>query len=152
MRYNYCTKIFDGIASPSLSKISTGGGEVWALNTANQIFRFNPATGAFVQMTGNLAQIAVGVDGVWGLNANGSFFEFNPISQVFNAVSGNKFTSIAAGGNGIWGLNAGVSYRYVASTRTWVQVGGAQLTGISSGTGGGVFAVNASTGAVYALY
>jgi len=146
-RYNYCTKALEepGITAVpgGPSKIATGNGEVWALNTANQVFRFNPATNSFVKMAGSLTQLTVGIDGVWGLNAAGNIYEFNPVTQAFNLIPGSLAT-ISAGGDGIWGINSSHQvYRYEASTRSFFAVAGPQLFGnVAVGTGGGVWSTD----------
>jgi hypothetical protein len=147
-RYNFCTKVFESpetaVVSTNPSSISTGGGEVWGINTSNQVFRFNPATNAFVQLPGTLTQIAVGVNGVWGLNASGAVFEFNPVTQVFDRLTGT-LTKIAAAGNGVWGINStNQVVRYEASTRTFFAIASVGVTNLAVGTGGGVWAIDAN--------
>jgi len=145
-RYNFCTKNFDtpenALVSTNPSFIATGGGEVWGINSSNQVFRFNPATNSFVQMPGTLSQIAVGVNGVWGLNAAGAVFEFNPVTQVFDRLTGT-LTKIVAPGNGVWGINsANQVVRYEASTRTFFAIASAGMTNLAVGTGAGVWAID----------
>ncbi len=71
-RYNYCTAVFDNIPfSGSMTRISTGGGDVWGLNSAADIFQYNFQTQQWIQIGGTLQQIPVGVNDVWGLDGSG---------------------------------------------------------------------------------
>jgi hypothetical protein len=147
-RYNFCTSAFDNIAATvGFTNISVGGGEVWALNTSHQIFRFDPSSTSFVQMPGFLTSIAVGADGVWGLYGN-TIYEFNPAIQNWDWVPGS-LAAISAGGDGFWGINSNRQiYRYQASTRSFVLVPNDLSTQISVGAGAGVWAEESSTGNV----
>ena len=152
-RYNYCTKSFVAVASPPSmagpSQVFTGGGEVWGLNLIHQVMRFNPATGTFQQMPGNLAQLALGPSGIWGVDAFGDIFEFNPVSQTFDAIPG-QLVSIAAGADGLWGANGTQQvYRYQASTRSFQQIFGAQINSVAAGIGGGVWGYDGTNLLVY---
>jgi len=62
----------------TLAQISAGGDGVWGINSSQLIFRFDPASGNFVNVPGFLAQIAVGSGaGVWGVAPNsGEVFTF----------------------------------------------------------------------------
>ena len=113
-RYNFCTKTFSSPGSSASttgpSQIATGGGEVWALNPLNQVFRYNPSTNAFTQMPGSLTQLAVGVNGVWGIDGAGQFYEFNPATQTFDMIDSTivgPMESVAAAGDGVWVLTRG---------------------------------------------
>ena len=48
------------LVTGSLTQVAAGRNEVFGIGTANQIYRYNPGTKAFVQIPGSLAQVAVG--------------------------------------------------------------------------------------------
>jgi len=62
----------------TLAQISAGGDGVWGINSSQLIFRFDPGSGTFVNVSGFLTQIAVGSGaGVWGVAPNsGDVFTF----------------------------------------------------------------------------
>jgi tectonin-like protein len=82
--------------------------EVWGVNDANQVYRFNQRTGRFDQVPGSLRSIAVGPDGVWGLNQAGEIYRFNKAKGAFDQVPGS-LAKIALSpdsqGFGVWGIN-----------------------------------------------
>jgi hypothetical protein len=149
-RYNFCTKVFDSIAVNTAvggpSRLSTGGGEVWGLNDANQVLRFDPVSNALKLMTGTLAHIAVGVDGVWGTDASGNVYEYNPVNPGWERINGS-LVYIAAGANGLWGINSQhIVFRYDASERTFFAVNSAHPSfgELVVGTGAGVWETDTS--------
>jgi hypothetical protein len=104
---------FVGNGATLLTEIAVGVNDVWGTNSSNQIFRYDPNTGAFVEIPGALAQIAAGGDGVWGVNSSNEIFRFDSSSAgrgtaevSFVQVPGT-LTSIAVGsGAGVWGVNS----------------------------------------------
>jgi hypothetical protein len=62
----------------TLTQISAGGDGVWGINSNQNIFRFDPGSGNFVNVPGFLALIAAGSGaGVWGVSPNsGDVFTF----------------------------------------------------------------------------
>lgn len=65
---------FKKVTGASLEKIAVGDADnVWGLDAAGKIFRYNTGTGKFVQVakTQTLKQIAVGAE-VWGIGAKGA--------------------------------------------------------------------------------
>jgi Tectonin domain len=127
---------FEQIAGTPLSQIAAGRAEVWGLYNS-RIYRFNPSTKNFAQISGSLEQIAVGggtllqPDEVWGVNS-GHVYRFDFSTNSFAWVPGVKqcwfclpifFSKIAVGGGGrdhchpyeMWGISyfPGVNvYRY----------------------------------------
>jgi len=90
----------------SLEQIAVGdfeGRAVWGVNANSDVFKFNPTSGAFEQVTGKLVSISAAgpsVAGnppsVWGINANSDIFTFNASTGAFEQVPG-KLVSISAG-------------------------------------------------------
>jgi hypothetical protein len=130
----------------SLSRISVGSdGTVWGLNSAGQVWMFNPQTHTWQQIPGLLTQIAVGSSGViWGLNAAGQIYRYDPSSQNWVQIPG-ILSQIAVGADGdVWGINAGSQvFHFNAATQTWVQVPGL-LTQLAVGYDGAVWGLNMS--------
>jgi virginiamycin B lyase len=152
------------IPGATLSQLAVGSPwNIWGVNSAHQIFRFNSATHTFNQVSGLLVQIAVGggnmqqPDAVWGVNSNQQIFQFSGGSWV--QVSG-LLTSISVGtGHGgcypyeVWGVNSSHQvWRFNNCTGKWevgvsgfssVTSSGAEVWGI--GTNGNVYRFNFST-------
>ncbi len=142
-RFNYCTSAWDTVAG-QLTTISVGGGEVWGLNAAGQIWRFNLAAGSgWTQIPGTLSSLAVGADGVFGVNSAQQAFQFNPAGQKFIQIANATLTYIEAGGNGVWGQDASNNvWRYQAITRSFVICHSVLLRFLSVGSGGGVWGID----------
>jgi Tectonin domain len=69
--------VYPGI--PAMTQIQAGGDGIWAIGSAQQILRFEPAAfpHPFVQIPGALVSISVGSGcGVWGLNGAGQPLAF----------------------------------------------------------------------------
>jgi len=63
--------------SPSLAQVQAGENGVWAIDSSQQVFRFDPATNCLCHMQGALASISVGGGGgVWGINSSGRPYVF----------------------------------------------------------------------------
>ena len=79
--------------SGSLTTVAVGYTEVWGLNSS-QIYRFNPGTKTFDQITGSFTQVAAGGgtllqrDDVWALNPSGAIYRFNFSTKAFAYVCG----------------------------------------------------------------
>jgi hypothetical protein len=68
--------LFNLVAAP-VGEVAAGGDGVWAINTSNEIFRFDPSREEFVQVTGSLKNIAAGSGaGVFGVNSADQVFTF----------------------------------------------------------------------------
>ncbi len=104
-RYNYCTSLFDNAPfSGSMTRISTGGGDFWGLDSNANIFEYDFQVQGWIQIGGSLRQIAVGVNDAWGLDGSGHAYRYDH-SAGFVQVDGSAvFTQIAAGGNGVWAI------------------------------------------------
>jgi virginiamycin B lyase len=152
------------IPGATLSQLAVGSPwNIWGVNSAHQIFRFNPATHAFGQVSGSLVQIAVGggnmqqADAVWGVNSNQQIFQYSGGTWI--QVSG-LLTNISVGtGHGgcypyeVWGLNSGhQAWRFNYCSSKW-EVGASYFTNIVSsgaevwaiGTNSNVYRFNFST-------
>jgi Tectonin domain len=121
--------------------------EVWGLNAAAQIFRYNYCSMAFEQEPGTLGSLAVGGGAVWGINGNGEIFRFNFTTLVFDQLPG-FLTQITAGPNGIWGLFGTQIYQFSDNIQNFFQLPGS-LTHIQAG-GNGVWGLD-SSGAILRL-
>ena len=59
-----------------LIQVAAGTNEVWGINAAQDIFRYDFDGNSFIRVPGALAQIAVGHNSdVWGLNSQGQSFQ-----------------------------------------------------------------------------
>lgn len=90
------------IEGPGLSYIAAGRNEVWGLHynysggplpSSEEVYRFDPSTQRFVQVSGSLFRIALGggtvsqPDEVWGIG-NGAVYRFNYSTNAFVYVAG----------------------------------------------------------------
>jgi hypothetical protein len=102
-RYDYCAGLFySDSGSFSLNRVAVGGGEVWALDASDRVYRFDGVAKQFNLMPGVLSQVAVGVDGVWGIDGSGQAFEFNAITQSWDTIAAPVLDGIWAGGDGVF--------------------------------------------------
>jgi hypothetical protein len=133
----------------SLSQIAVGPGgrdschayEVWGINSASQVFRFDYCSGQFNQQPGALAQIAVGGAGVWGLNSSQEIYELDFATHAFIQIPGT-LRQIAVGPSGTWGLGLNDQvYQFDPVTQSFVAMNGQFLNEISAG-GNGVWGVS----------
>lgn len=82
--------------------------EVWGLNPAAQIFRYNYCLQNWEQIAGTLSTMAVGGGDVWGLNGSGLPFVFNFATLSFEApsdVPGRTYSQITVGPYGAWAID-----------------------------------------------
>jgi hypothetical protein len=123
--------------------------EVWGINSAGAIFRFDSCNAEFVNVPGVLSQISVGGGDVWGVNKSSKAFKLDFSTFTFNAVPG-KFTHVSVGPNGVWALNAAQDvYQLNLATQKFAIMPNQSLTQISAG-GNGVWGIN-SAGHIFRL-
>jgi virginiamycin B lyase len=130
---------FQQIAGASLTQISVGAANnVWGVNAAGQVFRFDTTTKLFDLMPGTLVQVAVGggniyqYDDIWGINSAGSIFTFH--SGTWQQIYGNLSSIVVGTGFGscykyqVWGINSGyAAFHYNYCTASWEGVTGTFL-------------------------
>ena len=130
----------------SLTQISAGSGSsIWGINSAGDIYWFNPQTQTWNQIAGQLDQIAVASDGaVWGLNSAQQIYRFNPQTQAWDQIPGS-LKQIAVGSAGtVWGINSAQQiYRFDPGTQGWDHIPGA-LTQIAVSADGAVWGINSA--------
>jgi len=127
-----------------LTQVVTGGGDVWGINSAQQVFHFDFGTQSFGQVPGSLTQIAVGVNDVWGIiDSSNAIFRYDARTDNFNFVVAGA-AQVAAGGDGVWAISVddGIN-RFDSSPEIFVEVTGS-LRSISVGSGAGVWGINSS--------
>jgi hypothetical protein len=91
-----------------MDQITVGVNDVWGIDSSAEVFRYDPNTNGFVQLSDTplLRQIVAGGDGVWGVDRIGQIWRFDPSSASFVQVDG-VLKSIAVGyGAGVWGVNS----------------------------------------------
>ncbi|HEY1657615.1 MAG TPA: tectonin domain-containing protein [Candidatus Sulfotelmatobacter sp.] len=141
-RYDYCLKGFSLVPS-GLTEVATGGGDVWGVNGASEIFHYDFATEEFVQVPGVLSQISVGINDVWGVNGSAQIYRYDASTGSFPQVNGVAL-QISAGGDGVWALNGSDQiFRFDPSSASLIQVSGF-LTNIAAGSGAGVWGINSA--------
>lgn len=138
-----------------LSLIAVGPGyqenchpyEVWGINAATQIFRYNFCGKTFDQVPGSLTSLAVGGGDMWGLNGNGQIFRYNFTTGGFDQLPG-LLTQLTVGPNGFWGLFDTQIYEFYDNIQDFSQLPGI-LTQIQAG-GNGVWGLT-SSGQIFRL-
>ncbi len=164
-RISACTLGWVKIDGPPLVTIAAGGGEVWGLDGAGQVFRFDATAMpvCFEQKRGKLTRIAVGVDGVWGIldpspvDTGGAViarigggvslapqvFQYDPATGTFVQIPNAEMKVIAAGGNGVWALDgSGHAFRLQAVTRKFIPVPSVPLLSLTVGSGTDVWGID----------
>jgi len=133
----------------SLAQVAAGRSEVWGLDAANQVYRFNSGTTTFAKIgTIRLTHVAVGggtvlqADQVWGVTASGKVYRFSYKTNTFAQVPGTLAQIVVSEGYQdtchpyeVWGLDtAQLIYRYDYCTSQFVTIPGF-LTHIAVGGG-----------------
>jgi Tectonin domain len=149
-RFNYTTKAFVN-QGESLDQIVVGVGyqdnchpyEVWGVNSAGNVQRYNYCTNFFDSgFNVLLTQVVTGGGDVWGLSSSGQIFHYSFQSQSFAQVSGT-LTQISVGVNDVWGVNGSSNvFRYDPATQKFNSVGG-NTAQVAAG-GDGVWVVSTS--------
>jgi len=78
--------------------------EVWGLNPAAEIFRYNFCIQNWDQVAGTLGSLAVGGGGIWGINGSGNIYRFNFVTLSFDLVDARGFTQLTVGPNSVWAI------------------------------------------------
>jgi hypothetical protein len=78
--------------------------EVWGLNPAALIFRFNFCNQNWDNVPGSLVGLAVGGGDVWGYNGVAELYRFDFSQQSFQLVTGDfgEVEQLTVGPNGVW--------------------------------------------------
>jgi len=112
-RYNYCSSGFDQVPG-ILCDIHVGGGDVWGAQCSPTAYRFDFASGVFVEhdhgaFTGFPA-LTVGPNGdVWAFDTNDLvIFSYDLFSDRFTG-RWQGYSQIHAGGDGIWAIEESMS-------------------------------------------
>ena len=141
-RYDYCSSQWIPIPG-ALTHIAVGGGAIWGLNAAAQIFYYSFTEG-FQQISGSLQQLTVGVDEVWGIDGLNQLWHYSPHTGNFESLGGISSDQIVAGGNEFWIAlrnGAAVLYEPTAGFRFTVPT---PITQLAVGYGVRVWAVDSS--------
>lgn len=135
--------------SGTLDFIAVGAGttdkchpyEVWGVNTATHIFRYNFCNNDFDQIAGLLSSVTVGGGDIWGLNSADGIFRFNFSTGGFDSMSGT-LTQIAVGPNSVWGINSAThvfefydndqEFSLLSGLLSEIQAGGEGVWGLNS--------------------
>jgi virginiamycin B lyase len=118
--------------------------EVWGVNTATHIFRYNFCNKDFDQIAGLLSSVAVGGGDIWGLNSSGGIFRFNFSTGGFDQVNvAETLSQITVGPNGVWGIHStNQIFEFYDNSQEFSQLSGI-LTDIQAG-GNGVWGLNSA--------
>ena len=128
---------FDGLAFQNFpgtfTQVAVDGAVVFVIDTNQNVFRFDPFIGLFVQVPGKLTQISAHGGAAWGIDTNHNVFTFD--GETFDQVPG-QLTQISVDGGSVWGISASQSIYVLDNAQSkFVQVPGA-LTSIVVGGGG----------------
>jgi uncharacterized repeat protein (TIGR03803 family) len=118
----YGTTHNDGaVGDGTVFRISTSGTlttlyNVWGINAAGQVFRYDSQLQSWDSVPGILTSLAVAFDGtVWGVNSAQQVWRYNVQTQGWDSIAG-QMSQISVGADAVvWGVNAnasGQSYQY----------------------------------------
>lgn len=112
-RYSFSGHIFVQVQG-ALNQISVGVNDVWGVDGAGDVYRFDPVTSNWTEMGTGASEVTAGGDGVWVVSTNGNVFRFDSPTEKLAQVTG-VLSSISAGsGAGIFGVtSAGQVYTFV---------------------------------------
>ena len=117
--------------------------EVWGLNPAAEIYRYNFCIQNWDQVAGTLGSLAVGGGDIWGVNGLFQTFRFDFATLTFIQKS-ILFTQVTVGPNGVWALETDdrifqfddhTQFFFIVSPTlklTQIQAGGNGVWGIDS--------------------
>jgi uncharacterized repeat protein (TIGR03803 family) len=118
----YGTTFYGGaVGDGTVFRISTSGTlttlyNVWGINAAGQVFRYDSQLQSWDSVPGILTSLAVAFDGtVWGVNSAQQVWRYNVQTQGWDSIAG-QMSQISVGADAVvWGVNAnasGQSYQY----------------------------------------
>jgi hypothetical protein len=118
--------------------------EVWGLNSAAEIYRYDFCIQNWDQVGGTLGSLAVGGGDIWGVNGLFQLFRFDFATLTFMQKS-ILFTQVTVGPNGVWTLQTDNSvYEFDDHTQVFFLVSPTlRLTQIQAG-GNGVWGIDSS--------
>ncbi|MBI3476059.1 MAG: hypothetical protein HY010_10020 [Acidobacteria bacterium] len=117
--------------------------EVWGLNSAALIYRFNYCIGNWDFVPGTLGTLSVGSGEAWGLNGNGDIFRFDFTTLAFRQVAAPAtFDQITVGTNAVF-VNKFGGYPLFELTRVGQNTVEGSLIQIQAG-GDGVWGLGSS--------
>ncbi|HWX21681.1 MAG TPA: DUF5010 domain-containing protein [Candidatus Binatia bacterium] len=134
--------------SGSMTQLSVGATEVWAVNSSAQVFR-RPVDGSgdWTQVSGTMTQISVGDAFVWAMNGGNIYYSLTSLASPSwtQCPNPNNIINVQVGSDEVWGVTAsGSVYRMSASgAGTWdlvdgnrnsVSVGDGYVWGLSGST------------------
>lgn len=114
--------------------------EVWGLNTASQIYRYNYCTSKFDQQSGFLCDLHVGGGDIWGAECGPNVYRFNFSTGVFDPIANqfSAFPQLTVGSNGdAWATDTSDSlvYKYNDDLQGFGGSFGCCVTQIQAGNG-----------------
>lgn len=169
-RYNYCTSKWEAHSNPpDMIHIAVSPSGVWGIDASGTAWRFSP-DGYGSAQGATLQQIAVGVNDVWGVGTDGQLYRYDDVSgpNEFVSVCAGCYGGVgqvAAGGDGVWIVHTSLQggFAYIGIARFTFSAGGQSGSGeffndqfsinlgpevvaqIAAGSGGGVWAITATT-------
>ncbi|XP_068098342.1 fish-egg lectin-like [Hyperolius riggenbachi] len=87
-----------------LKQIDAGAGEVYGVNSNDDIFRWTNTTSQWVNIAGKLKHVTVGRAGLWGVNSGGNVYRFQNGNWFF--VAGSMKQVDAGGPKFLAGVNS----------------------------------------------
>ena len=78
---------------------------MWGVNGSNNVFRYDPKTGAMNSVGANIGQVSAGGDGVWLVDTSGHIWHFDSSSESFVQVPGGLKSISTGSGAGVFGVN-----------------------------------------------
>ena len=132
-------------AHPHLRRFRPARERTSGVDSAGNIFQFDPGSTSWTDIPGQLNLIEVGTDGsVWGVNAAGQTYTYT--NGGWTNIPGqlaNQPGALSVGADGtVWGINPGQQiYRYDPGSQAWINVPGS-LVQIAVGNATNIWGVN----------
>lgn len=103
---------------------SVDNGLIWAVDSANRLFRYIGGAEVWRSVPGQMAQVSVGgPSAVWAVDPSDRIFRWT--GSGWTQYPGLlKQISVGHDGTTVWGVNGNSIYRYVGGAQGWAQVPG----------------------------
>lgn len=89
----------------TINRLTVGLNDVWGHDDLDDIWRYDPSSGNFVQAPGSLVWTFAGGDGVWGINSSAQVYRFDSSTESFVGLP-DTFRDVVVGyGAGVWAID-----------------------------------------------
>ena len=148
--YDVLHNTMDLANGASIAKVMAGSGaNVFGLGASGDIFEWDAASQAWIQIPGFLSSIAVGANGtVWGVNSAQGVYRLatnsSPSYETLNTVVGT-LAEVSVGADGsVWGVSSNAAEYFSSGTQSFETANSPAISKLSVGAGADVWGVSPS--------